>query len=454
MMSSSSPLSNNMMNINQLSMSRNVANTTNFDSTNQQTYQLNAQIQQNQQQILKYQNQLQQMQMRNTQMERFYSSIQTPPEQVAYKTVTWYPKWTSRNSPFDDNIVFNIKVNTKNEATLISTLKKRRNDAKANPEDYNKTVLFCNHLFNSMKYIQNEQSEILNDALKLLKKSVKENCIEACNILAKLYLFGIEGAVQHKPDYEKAGPLFMKVLKNTQQQQKDQLQTEPTYNLGLCYENMDSKKKRMQAISFFKFAALNNHPGAAFKMYKMYERISPKEAVKWLTLSKRNATKEFPDGLYEYALLSYKGYESGGIAKNENYTISLLKEAADKYEHIPSALELGKFFLITEGNTSINAGKYLYMAATKDNKVAQYKLASWWDKQPVQPEMRKKAYFDWLIRSAEGKEGLPEAIYRVGYCYEIGYGVPIDRKLAMSYYENAASKGFAKAKEKLEKMKK
>jgi len=422
--SSSSPLVNNMININnvgvmpnldnqvvlnQLSLPRNAGNT-NFDSTNQQTYQLNAQIQQNQQQIIRYQNKLHEIQERNNQIERLYSSIQNPPEQVASKLVTWYPKWTSRNSPFGEKIVFSVKLNNKNENTLITTLKKRRNDARASPDDHNKIVLFCNHLFNSMKYIQNEQSDILNDALKLLKKSVRDNSIDACNILAKLYIFGIEGALYHEPNYDKAGPLFMKVLKNTEQQQKQQLNSESTYNLGLCYEHMDSKKKRMQAISFFKFAAINNHPGAAFKMYKIYERKSPKEAVKWLNLSKRNANKEYPDGLYEYALLSYKGYESGGISKNEDYTIALLKEAADKYEHIPSALELGKFYLISEGNTSTNAGKYLHMAAAKDNKIAQYKLASWWDKQPVTAEMRKKAYFDWLSCAAEGKEGLPEAM--------------------------------------------
>ncbi|ORX80604.1 hypothetical protein BCR32DRAFT_20132 [Anaeromyces robustus] len=464
-LSPSSPLSNSMVLnsvnlnnldnqvvLNQLSLPRN-ANSS-FEAATQQTYQLNAQIQQNQQQILKYQNQLQKMQMRNTQIERFYNSIQSPPEKIPYKTVTWYPKWTSRNSPFGDKIIFHVKLNTKNEPTLISTLKKRRNEAKASPDDYSKTFFFCNHLFNSMKYIQEEQSDILNDALKLLKKSVKENSIEACNILAKLYLFGIEGAVYHIPDYDKAGPLFMKVLKSYQQQQKQQLGTEATYNLGLCYENMDSKKKRTQAISFFKFAALNGHPGASFKMYKIYERISPKEAIKWLAFSKRNATKEYPDGLYEYALLSYRGYENGGINKNENFTISLLKEAADKFEHIPSALELGKFFLLTEGPNSTNAAKYLYIAAAKDNKVAQYKLATWWDKQPVKAETRKKAYFDWLVLSAEGKDGLPEAIYRVGVCYEIGYGVTADKKIALSYYENAAARGFAKAKEKLEKLNK
>jgi len=443
------------LDINQLSIPSS-ANSS-FDSTNQQI-QLNAQIQQNQQQILKYKNQLQQMQMRNTQIEKFYNNIQSPPEHKPYKTVTWYPKWISHSSPFEEKIIFHVELSSKNETTLISTLKKRRNEAKANPNDYGKIVQFCNHLFNSMKYIEDEQSDILNDALKLLKKSVKENCLEACNILAMLYLFGIEGDINHKPDYEKAGQLFMKVLKNTQlinqHHKKQQLSPETTYNLGLCYEKMESNKKRKQAISFFKFAAINDHPGAAFKMYKIYENVSPKEAIKWLKSSLPNVTKEFPESLYEYALLCYKGYESGGITKSESTTISYLKEAADKFDHVPSALELGKFYLLTEGNKSTNAGKYLHMAACKGNKIAQYKLASWWDKQPVKVEMKRKAYYEWLARSAEGKEGLPEAIYKVGYCYEMGYGVTKDENVARSYYENAAARGLDKAKEKLEKMKK
>jgi len=433
--------------------------TSSIDSTNQQLNALIQQNQQNQQQILKYQNQLQQMQMKNSKIEKFYNSIQSPPDNTKYKTVTWYSRWASSKSPFLDKIVFHVKVNAKNEASLISTLKKKRNDAKANPDNNEKIVQFCNHLFKSMKYIENEQSDILNDAFKLLKKSCKENYIEACNILAKLYLHGIEGEYNHIPNYERAKSYFMKVLKNTPQKQfiSEATYNETSYNLGICYENTDSDKKRSYALSFYKHAAINGHPGASFRMYKFYENISPKEAVKWLTLSKQNASKEFPDGLYEYALHSYKGFEEGGISKNKNYTITLLKEAADKFEHVHSALELGKYYLNTEGETSVSAGKYLHIAASKGNRIAQYKLANWWRMQPesmVKPDMKKKACYKWLVRSAEGKEGLLEAIYKVGCCYEIGYGIIKDKQKAQSYYGNAASKGYSKAKQRLEKMNK
>jgi len=418
-----------------------------IDSANQQK--LTAQIQQNQQQIMMYQNQLQQMQSKNSKIEKFYKSIQNPPNNLKYKTVTWYSRWaskTSKNSPFKDKIIFHVKVNAKNEANLISTLNKKRKDAKMNPDDHDKVIQFCNHLFKSMKFIENEQSDILNDAFKLLRKC-KENCIEACNIIGKLYLYGIEGEIGHIPNYDKARPYFMRVLKNSKIQS-----SETAYNLGICYENTESDKKRSHALSFYKFAGINGHPGASFRMYKLYENISPKEAVKWLKLSKRDATKEFPDGLYEYALLSYKGFEEGGIEKNENYTIVLLKEAAEKYEHILSALELGKYYINTEGSSSINAGKYLHIAASQNSKIAQYKLASWWEKQPVKSEMRKKAYFEWLVCAAEGKEGLKEAIYKVGHCYEIGCGCVKDEQKALSYYENAALKGYSLAIQKMEKV--
>ena len=303
-----------------------------------------------------------------------------------------------------------------------------------------------------MKYIENEQSDILNDAFKLLIKSRKENCIEARNILAKLYLYGIEGEIDHIPNYKRARLYLINVLKNTKNTPQEQLIPELAYNLGICYENTDSDKKRSYALSFYKHAAINGHPGASFRMYKLYENISPNEAVKWLTLSKRNATKEFPDGLYDYALYSFKGFEEGGIPKNENLTVTLLKEAVEKFEHVQSALELGKYYLQSEGPSSINAGKYLFIAASKGNSIAQYKLANWWEKQPVESKIRKRAYFEWLVRAAEGKEGLPQAIYKVGYCYETGCGVTKDIKMARSYYENAAARGFDKAKEKLEKM--
>jgi len=396
--------------------------------------------------------------MINTEVDEFYNNIQSPPKHIPYKTVTWFPEWKGRNSPFNKKIIFHVTLDTKNdENSIISTLEEKKNDAKENPKDYDKIVEFCNYLFKSMKLIENQQSDILNDAMKLLRKSVKKKSVEACNVLGKLYLFGIEGAINHTPNYDKARTLFMKTLRKNVHQEEQQIDPETAYNIGLCYEQMKSEKNRLQSLSFFRFAAINDHPGASFKMYKIYENISPKEAIKWLTRSKCNATKEFPNGLYEYALHCYKGYEDGNVEKNENVTISLLKEAADKYEHVQSAFELGKYYLNTEGETSINAGKYLHIAASKGNRNAQYKLASWWKKQPesmVKPDMKKKAYYKWLVRSAEGKEGLLKAIYKVGCCYEIGYGIIKDEQKAQSYYGNAASKGYSKAKKKLEKMNK
>jgi len=426
----------------------------------QQQVQFNTQIQQNQQQILEIQNQIH-LQLENFTIEK----AQTPPKSIPHKIVIWYCKWAKPKSPFEDKIIFHVKGNANHEASLISTLKAKRNEAKANPKDYDKIVELCNSLFSSMKYIENEQSDILNDALKLLKKSVKDGCIEACSILAKLYLFGIEGAVHHTPNYEKARLLYMKVLKNTQRQGQ-RFKLEITYNTGLCYEQMESDEKYIQAISFFKYAAVCGHPGASFKLYKIFEPISPKESIKWLIRSKKNANKEFPDGLYEYALHCYKGYEEGGIRKNEDYTITLLKEAVEKFEHVQSALELGKYYLIKEGPSSLNAGKYLYMAACKGSKIAQYKLALWWKNQPesiVKHEIKKKAHFEWLSCSVEGEEegegegkeeNLPEAMYKIGWCYELGYGITKDVQMARSFYEKAASKGYSKAKEKLEKMNK
>jgi len=396
--------------------------------------------------------------MKNTKIDEFYNNIQSPPKHIPYKTVTWYPKWKGRNSPFKKQIIFHVTLDAKNDQnSIISTLEEKCNNVKENPKDYDKIVEFCNYLFNSMNLIENQQSDILNDAMKLLRKSVKKKSVEACNVLAKLYLFGIEGAINHTPNYDKARTLFMKALrKNVHQEEQQQIDPETSYNLGICYENTDSDKKRSYA-SFYKHSAINGHPGASFRMYKFYENISPKEAVKWLTLSKQNASKEFPDGLYEYALHSYKGFEEGGISKNKNYTITLLKEAADKFEHVHSALELGKYYLNTEGETSVSAGKYLHIAASKGNRIAQYKLANWWRMQPesmVKPDMKKKACYKWLVRSAEGKEGLLEAIYKVGCCYEIGYGIIKDKQKAQSYYGNAASKGYSKAKQRLEKMNK
>jgi len=87
-----------------------------------------AKIQKCQQHLSEYQEKLQHLQKINFKIE----NAKSPPKQIPYKTVTWYSRWASSNSPFQEKIFFHVKVNAKNETLIISTLKKKRNAAKAN----------------------------------------------------------------------------------------------------------------------------------------------------------------------------------------------------------------------------------------------------------------------------------------------------------------------------------
>jgi TPR repeat protein len=59
----------------------------------------------------------------------------------------------------------------------------------------------------------------------------------------------------------------------------------------------------------------------------------------------------------------------------------------------------------------------------------------------------KETAFKWSSKAAD--QGLAEAQYTLGICYDEGHGVAISKEMAYTYFQKAAANGSEKAKERL-----
>lgn len=104
--------------------------------------------------------------------------------------------------------------------------------------------------------------------------------------------------------------------------------------------------------------------------------------------------------------------------------------------------------LYTDGKALYDAEKYteafpkLKAAAEKGHKKAQYRLGRCYDKGYGVSEDDKQA-FEWYMKAA--KQDHAKSQYRVGKCYKDGEGVKKDRKLAAQWFAKAASQDNADA---------
>lgn len=86
--------------------------------------------------------------------------------------------------------------------------------------------------------------------------------------------------------------------------------------------------------------------------------------------------------------------------------------------------------------------KKLQPAAQKGHKKAQYRLGRCYDKGYGVKEDNELAY-RWYSKAAA--QGYHKAQYQVGRCYKKGKGVAKDKTKAFQYFSKAAKQGYAKA---------
>ncbi|CEP16865.1 hypothetical protein [Parasitella parasitica] len=294
----------------------------------------------------------------------------------------------------------------------------------------------------------NTKHQYISEAEKLLKQLSLKGHANAQYSLAKLFDSGLLGK-RGKPELEKAFSLYVQASKHFHANASDRA--------AKCYEHgLGCRQNGTKAVQFFKKAASLGHPGSMYRLGLAYMNgeigvsKNSKEAVKWLNLSVEAATPEYPDAIYELALLYISGIPNV-IFVDLEYSVALLNQAAE-LGHSAAAFKLGECYEYGKLNVQPDSAlsiHYYTIAAELGNKDACFALTAWYlvGSPSVLPQSDENAYV-WAKRAAD--MGLPKAEYAVGYFSEVGIGCQKDPTQAIEWYRKAAENGDKRAIQKLQ----
>ncbi|KAI7875480.1 HCP-like protein [Lichtheimia hyalospora FSU 10163] len=295
---------------------------------------------------------------------------------------------------------------------------------------------------------EQERLEYLQEAEKLLKQLSSRGHAESQYYLGNLYATGLISKKGKNED--KAFSLFVQATKHHH--------PDAAYRAAKCYEEgIGCRRDYSKAIQFYKKAATQNHPAAMFRLGmahvngEMSMSKNAREGVKWLKTATEAATVEFPDAVYELALLHEKGIDNV-VFVDADYAVSLYARAAEDLNHAQSAFRLGQCYEYGKLNCKQDPAlsiHYYTIAAQQGHREACFALTAWYlvGSPGILPQSDEQAYV-WARQAAE-KE-LPKAEYAVGYFTEIGMGTVKNPNEAMEWYKRAAEHGDKRAIQRLQ----
>lgn len=177
---------------------------------------------------------------------------------------------------------------------------------------------------------------------------------------------------------------------------------------------------------------------------------NPKDAVKWFNRSVEAATAEYPEAIYELALLHITGVPNI-IFVDQAYAVRLLNQATE-LGYAPAAFKLGECYeygkLDCQPSPALSI-HYYTVAAEKAHNEACFALTAWYlvGAPKVLPQSDENAYI-WAKRAAD--MGLPKAEYAVGYFTEMGIGCEKNNIEAIEWYKKAAKDGDKRAAQRIQ----
>ncbi|KAI8342336.1 hypothetical protein BC941DRAFT_412479 [Chlamydoabsidia padenii] len=127
-------------------------------------------------------------------------------------------------------------------------------------------------------------------------------------------------------------------------------------------------------------------------------------------------------------------YGSSGVPINIAKAFTHYQEAATKGHHLQSMLGLSRLY--NGGCRGPDDSRNEQQRLTED-------ISGWFRSHPKDAQLS----FYWCQLAAKG--GLPDALYLLGWYYEIGWGVASNNQLSMEYYQQAARKGQVAAMDRL-----
>ncbi|GJQ62710.1 MAG: hypothetical protein SCALA702_17630 [Melioribacteraceae bacterium] len=201
---------------------------------------------------------------------------------------------------------------------------------------------------------------------------------------------------------------------------------------GIALENgFNYKKDNIKAIFNYFTAMRNGSQRAGILIYEML-----KDGTVLKEIEKR-ANSGDVDAKYVWAGIIAFGYDFSLLLDD---ALNLLEEAADN-EHIPSLIELGVIYYkgeIIEQNKE-KAYEYWQQAVLLGSKEAAVRLAI----TRIFNNDYNSSTLPQLVKTISDarEDGIIIAETALGYCYENGIGIVIDKAEAARLYWNAATKG-------------
>jgi TPR repeat protein len=235
--------------------------------------------------------------------------------------------------------------------------------------------------------------ESRRETLEALRKEASNGSADAQAKLGTIYFYGHLG---QKPDHALAVHWFEKAA--AQNVASAQL------NLAICYDRgLGVQKDQQKAMSFYKPAADQGLLPAIINVAFAYQKLG----------EVKMAGKYFKEGA-----------DRGNRHCQREYAKLLL---TDEFG-LPDPLR---------------AKGYLEQAVKTGDPLASLALADLYSGKF--PEIRPDAakMFNLLLKAAESDN--PEALSKIGYCYEEGIGVPRSTDQAVGWYKRAAERGHAPA---------
>ncbi|ETI23127.1 hypothetical protein G647_04924 [Cladophialophora carrionii CBS 160.54] len=304
------------------------------------------------------------------------------------------------------------------------------------------------------KTAQKNREKYIFDAHKLIKKLVASNYPDAMFYLADCYGQGMLGLAV---DAKEAFTLYQSAAKLNHPQS--------AYRVAVCCElgseeGGGTRRDPLKAMQWYKRAATLGDTPAMYKMGMILlkgllsQQKNPREAVSWLKRAAERADVDNPHALHELGLLYESTTPPDNIVRDERYAVQLFQQAAElgyKYSQfrLGSAYEYGLIGCPIDARQSI---AWYTRAAAQGEHQSELALSGWYltGSEPLLSQSDTEAFL-WARKAASS--GLAKAEYAMGYFNEVGIGTAVDMEEAKRWYYRAASQNFAKARERLEELK-
>lgn len=287
------------------------------------------------------------------------------------------------------------------------------------------------------------REKFIMEAHKIVKKLASAGSPDAMFYLADCYGQGLLGL---QVDTKEAFTLYQSAAKAGH--------AAAAYRTAVCCEmgheeGGGTKKDPLKAVQWYRRAAALGDTPAMYKMGMILlkgllgQQRHLGEAVNMLKRAADHADADNPHALHELGLLYEAQTNNERIMRDEAYSFSLFKQAAElgyKFSQfrLGQAFEYGLLGCPVDARLSI--GWYTRAAAQEEHQ-SELALSGWYltGVEGILGQSDTEAYL-WARKAACAEPPLPKALFAMGYFTEVGIGCPGSLDEAKRWYGRAAGK--------------